>query len=43
MWEVSKNALSAVPGLYTHNSYRKDKSDISPQSKMIEMLKSLSK
>jgi hypothetical protein len=43
MWEVSKNALSAVPGLYTHNSYRKDKSDISPQPKMIEMLKSLSK
>ena len=41
MWEVSKNALSAVPGLYTHNSYRKDKSDISPQPKMIAMLKSL--
>jgi len=42
MWKVSKNALTAVPGLYTHNSYRKDKSDISPQPKMIEMLKSLS-
>ena len=41
MWEVSKNALSAVPGVYTHNSYRKDKSDISPQPKMISMLKSL--
>jgi hypothetical protein len=41
MWKVSKNALTAVPGLYTHNSYRKDKSDISPQPKMIEMLKSL--
>ena len=41
MWEVSKNALSAVPGVYTHNSYRKDKSDISPQPKMIAMLKSL--
>jgi hypothetical protein len=41
MWQVSKNALSAVPGVYTHNSYRKDKSDISPQPKMIAMLKSL--
>lgn len=41
MWGVSKNALSAVPGVYTHNSYRKDKSDISPQPKMIEMLKTL--
>lgn len=43
MWKVSKNALSAVPGVYTHNSYRRDKSDISPQPKMIEMLKSLTK
>jgi len=41
MWTVSKNALSAVPGVYTHNSYRKDKTDISPQPKMIAMLKSL--
>lgn len=41
MWEVSKNALSAVSGLYTHNSYRKDKTDISPQPKMIAMLKTL--
>jgi N-acetyl-anhydromuramyl-L-alanine amidase AmpD len=41
MWEVSKNALSAVPGVYTHNSYRRDKSDVSPQPKLIEMLKSL--
>ena len=43
MWTVSKNALSAVPGVYTHNSYRKDKSDISPQPKIITMLKSLVK
>jgi len=41
MWSVSKNALSAVSGVYTHNSYRRDKSDISPQPKMITMLKSL--
>lgn len=42
MWNISKNALTLTPGLYTHNSYRRDKSDISPQPKMIEMLKSLS-
>jgi len=41
MWSVSKNALSGVPGVYTHNSYRRDKSDISPQPKMIAMLKTL--
>jgi hypothetical protein len=41
MWSVSKNALSAVSGVYTHNSYRKDKSDIHPCPRMIVMLKSL--
>lgn len=42
MWDVSANALSAKPGVYTHNSYRRDKSDISPQPKMIAMLESIS-
>jgi len=41
MWSVSANALKALPGVYTHNSYRRDKTDISPQPKMIAMLKSL--
>lgn len=41
MWKVSKNALSGKPGVYTHNSYRRDKSDVSPQPKLISMLKSL--
>jgi len=41
MWNVSYEALKAEPGVYTHNSYRKDKTDISPQPKMIAMLKSL--
>ena len=41
MWKVSKNALSGTPGVYTHNSYRKDKTDVSPQPKLIAMLKSL--
>lgn len=43
MWDVSVNALSAKPGVYTHNSYRRDKTDISPQPKMIAMLESISK
>jgi hypothetical protein len=43
MWKVSEAALSGLPGVYTHNSYRRDKTDISPQPKMIEMLKSLAK
>ena len=43
LWDLSKDALSGKPGIYTHNSYRKDKSDISPQPKMIKMLKSLKK
>ena len=41
MWDISRKALSGTEGVYTHNSYRKDKSDISPQPKMITMLKSL--
>ena len=41
MWDVSANALKGVPGVYTHNSYRRDKTDISPQPKMIAMLESL--
>lgn len=41
MWKVSKNALLGTPGVYTHNSYRRDKTDVSPQPKLIAMLKSL--
>jgi len=41
LFTVNNDALTMVNGLYTHNSYRKDKSDVSPQPKMIEMLKSL--
>lgn len=42
IWDISKRALSGGPGVYTHNSVRKDKVDIYPHPKMIEMLKSLS-
>lgn len=41
MWSVSKRALSGDNGVYTHNSYRKDKTDIHPCPRMIAMLKSL--
>lgn len=40
-WSVSKKALSGERGLFTHNSYRNDKTDVSPQPKLIEMAKSL--
>ncbi|MCA0387606.1 MAG: N-acetylmuramoyl-L-alanine amidase [Bacteroidetes bacterium] len=41
MWELSENAHRKVAGIYTHNSYRLDKSDIHPQPEMIAMLKNL--
>ena len=42
-WTVNKNALSNVSGVYTHNSYRQDKTDVSPQQNLIKMAKSLGK
>lgn len=41
IWDISKRALLGVNGVFTHNSVRKDKVDIYPHPKMIEMLKSL--
>lgn len=41
MWQVSKKALSGEAGLFTHNSYRIDKTDVSPQPHLISMAKSL--
>ncbi len=41
IWDIDLNALKNVPGIYTHNSVRKDKSDIYPCPRMIEMLKNL--
>lgn len=40
MWGISKRALSAKPGVYSHNSVRKDKSDVYPHPGLIKMLKS---
>jgi len=41
IFALNIDALAAKGGVYTHNSYRSDKSDISPQPKIIEMLQSL--
>ena len=41
MWDVSTDALSGKPGIYTHNSVRRDKIDIFPQPEMIQMLKNI--
>lgn len=40
-FSLSKKALSGERGIFTHNSYRGDKNDVSPQPKLIEMAKSL--
>lgn len=42
MWSVSKKALSGERGLFTHNSYRFDKTDVSPQPELIQVAKDLS-
>lgn len=41
MFSVSKKALSGEPGLFTHNSYRFDKTDVSPQEGIIRIAKEL--
>jgi len=41
IWDVCEDALQGDPGVFTHVSYRKDKSDLFPQKEMIDMLKSL--
>jgi len=41
MFKVNVPALKGDKGLYTHNSYRKDKIDIYPCPRMIKMLKSI--
>jgi N-acetyl-anhydromuramyl-L-alanine amidase AmpD len=41
IWQVTPRALMGQAGVFTHNSVRKDKVDIYPHPKMIQMLKSL--
>lgn len=41
MWDISSKALSGESGVWTHTSYRSDKSDCYPDERLIAMLKSL--
>jgi len=41
MWDVNNDALNGKGGVWTHVSYRSDKSDCHPQPELIAMLKSL--
>lgn len=41
IFDLNKRAFEGVNGIYTHNSVRKDKSDIYPHPKMVAMLKTL--
>ncbi len=41
IWDVCPRALRGENGIYTHNSVRKDKTDIYPDPRIIDMLKAL--
>lgn len=41
IWDVNRDALIGTPGIYSHVSYRDDKSDCHPQKELIDMLKYL--
>ena len=41
IFAIDKEAFKGTPGIYTHNSVRKDKSDIYPCPRMIAMLQAL--
>ena len=41
MFEFSSDAIDGKPGVWTHVSFRKDKSDCHPQPELIDMLKTI--
>jgi len=41
IWQVTDRALKGEPGVFTHNSVRADKNDVSPQPELIQMLSTL--
>ena len=41
MWALSDKAIKGAPGLWTHVSYRADKSDCFPQPELVAMMKNL--
>ena len=40
-FEINADALNGKPGIWSHTSVRKDKSDVHPQDELIAMLKTL--
>ena len=43
MFTFNEKALKGYHGIWSHTSFRPDKSDVHPQIELIEMLKSLTK
>jgi len=41
MWDISSAAKAGKPGIWSHTSFRSDKSDVHPQPELIEMLKTV--
>ena len=41
IFDINLDALNSKPGIYSHTSYRTDKSDCAPQPELIKMLNSL--
>jgi len=41
IWNVNERALSGGKGIFTHTSFRDDKSDLHPQAELITMLENL--
>ena len=41
MWDYSRSAINGSPGIFTHVSYRKDKSDCFPQNEFIKTIQNL--
>jgi N-acetyl-anhydromuramyl-L-alanine amidase AmpD len=41
IWDIDAKALGGVNGIYTHVSYRSDKNDCSPQTNLINLLKTI--
>jgi N-acetyl-anhydromuramyl-L-alanine amidase AmpD len=43
MWEYSRLAMNGNPGIWSHVSFRKDKSDCFPQKELIDSIKKIAK
>jgi N-acetyl-anhydromuramyl-L-alanine amidase AmpD len=43
MWDYSRSAMNGSSGIWTHVSFRKDKSDCFPQDELVDLIKNLKK